>query len=387
MQIAYSIPLRPQRVYRIALSIFFFVQGIVFASWASRIPDIKLRLGLNDAELGGLLFSLPAGQLAGMALSGFLVNRFGSRGVLMVAAFLYPSSLLLLGLAPSTPLLAAALVIFGLCANLMNISANTQAVGVETLYRRSIMASFHGLWSLAGFTGGLIGGWMVARHQGPFTHFCLIFSLSIALAVLSGSFLLPRDAAKQKGKTKTWVKPDRNIILLGCITFACMICEGTMFEWTGIYFNQVVHAPVEYSRLGFIAFMSTMAGGRFAADHFITKFGARRMLQASGVIILAGLMTAVLFPLLTTATLGFLITGLGVAAVVPLSFSLAGRSRNIPAGVALAMVSSIGFFGFLLGPPLIGFIAEAYGLRWSFTVIAILGLGTTLLAGSIKTAE
>ncbi|RPD41856.1 MFS transporter [Chitinophaga barathri] len=387
MQIAYSIPLRPQRVYRIALSIFFFIQGIVFASWASRIPDVKIKLQLSDAQLGGLLFALPAGQLAGMALSGYLVSRFGSRGVLMVAAFLYPSSLLLLGLAPGIMLLAAALVIFGLCANLMNISANTQAVGVEMLYRRSIMASFHGLWSLAGFAGGLIGGWMVAQEQSPFVHFCVIFSLAIILAILTGSFLLPRDAPRKTGKNNIWVKPDRNIILLGMITFACMICEGTMFEWTGVYFNQVVHAPVEYSRLGFIAFMSTMAGGRFTADYFITKFGVKRMLQASGVIILTGLMTAVILPMLIPSTIGFLITGLGVAAVVPLSFSLAGRSRTIPPGVALAMVSSIGFFGFLLGPPLIGFIAEAFGLRWSFAVIAILGLGTTLLAGRIKTEE
>ncbi len=387
MQIAYSPALRPQRVYRIALSIFFFIQGIVFASWANRIPDFKSKFQLNDAELGSLLFALPAGQLAGMGLSGYLVSRFGSRGVLMVAAFLYPSSLLLLGLAPGTFMLAAALALFGLCANLMNISANTQAVGVEALYRRSIMASFHGLWSLAGLTGGLIAQWMVVQHQSPFVHFCFIVSLSVILAMLSASFLLPRDAARSAGKTSIWVKPDRNILLLGLITFACMICEGAMFEWTGVYFNQVVHAPVEYSRMGFIAFMSTMAGGRLTADYFITKFGMKRMLQASGLIILAGLMTAVALPTLAFATIGFLITGLGVAAVVPLSFSIAGRSKKIPPGVALAMVSSIGFFGFLLGPPLIGFIAEGYGLRWSFTVIAILGLGTTMLAGSIKTDE
>ncbi|MBO9151991.1 MFS transporter [Chitinophaga sp. GCM10012297] len=387
MHIAYSLPLRPQRVYRIALSTFFFIQGIVFASWASRIPDIKAKLQLSDAELGGLLFSLPAGQLAGMALSGYLVSRFGSRGVLMVAALLYPSSLLLLGLAPTTVMLSASLVIFGLCGNLINISANTQAVGVETLYRRSIMASFHGLWSLAGFIGGVIGGWMVTRGQGPFTHFCFIFSLSIVLAVVTGSFLLPRDAARKTGKTNIFVKPDRNIVLLGLITFACMICEGTMFEWTGVYFNQVVHAPVEYSRLGFIAFMTTMAGGRFAADYFVTRFGVKRMLRASGLIIVTGLMTAVLLPALLTATTGFLITGLGVAAVVPLSFSIAGKSKTIQPGVALAMVSSIGFFGFLLGPPLIGFIAEAFGLRVSFAVIAVLGLGTTLLAGRVKTDE
>ncbi len=387
MHFAYSLPIRITRVYRIALSIFFFIQGIVFASWASRIPDIKTSLGLSDAALGGLLLALPAGQLAGMGLSGYLVARFGSRIVLLIAAFLYPGSLLLLGAAPSVMLLAAALVVFGLCANLMNIAANTQAVGVEMLYRRSILASFHGLWSLAGFTGGLVGGLMVAQQQTPFVHYLIIFSLSIVLAVVAGAYLLPRDVSKKDKTGRIFVKPDKNIVVLGLITFACMICEGTMFDWSGVYFEQVVHAPVTWSRLGFIAFMSTMAGGRFVADYFITKFGTQRILQCSGLIILSGLLLAVIFPYMVTSTIGFLLVGMGVASVVPMSYSLAGRSKTIQPGVALAMVSSIGFLGFLLGPPLIGFVAEGYGLRWSFTLIAVLGLGTTLLAGSLKKFE
>lgn len=387
MHFAYSLPLRVTRVYRIALSIFFFIQGIVFASWASRIPDIKTSLGLSDAALGGLLLALPAGQLAGMALSGYLVARFGSRLIMLIAAFLYPGSLLLLGAAPSVMLLAGSLVIFGLCANLMNIAANTQAVGVEMLYRRSILASFHGLWSLAGFTGGLVGGFMVAQHQTPFVHYCIIFSFSIVMAIAAGAYLLPRDVSKKGNTGRIFVKPDKNIVVLGLITFACMICEGTMFDWSGVYFEQVVHAPVTWSRLGFIAFMSTMAGGRFVADYFITRFGTKRILQGSGLTILTGLLLAVVFPNIVTSTIGFLLVGMGVASVVPMAYSLAGRSSTIQPGVALAMVSSIGFLGFLLGPPLIGFVAEAAGLRWSFTIIAILGLGTTLLAGSLKKYE
>lgn len=386
MHFAYSLPLRVTRLYRIALSIFFFVQGLVFASWASRIPDIKTNLGLSDAALGGLLLALPAGQMAGMGLSGYLVARFGSRIIMLISGFLYPGALLLLGAAPSVLTLAGALVIFGLCANLMNIAANTQAVGVEMLYRRSILASFHGLWSLAGFTGGLVGGLMVAQHQSPL-HYCIIFSVSIMLSVAAGRYLLPRDVSKKGKAARIFVKPDKNIVVLGLITFACMICEGTMFDWSGVYFEQVVNAPVAWSRLGFIAFMSTMAGGRFVADYFITRFGTRRILQFSGLVILSGLLLAVIFPYMVTSTIGFLLVGMGVAAVVPMSYSLAGRSKTIQPGVALAMVSSIGFLGFLLGPPLIGFVAEGYGLRWSFTIIAVLGLGTTLLAGSLKQQE
>lgn len=385
MQLAYSITLRAPRAYRLALSVFFFIQGLVFASWASRIPDIKESLRLSDAALGGLLLALPAGQMAGMGLSGYLVSRFGSRLIMLIAAFLYPGALLLLGAANNLVLLAGALVLFGLCGNMINIAANTQAVGVETLYRRSILASFHGLWSLAGFTGGLLGALMVGQHQTPLVHYAIVFVLTMLLIAISSAYVLPRDAPKKSGSNSNFVKPDRNIMLLGLITFACMICEGTMFDWSGVYFDQVVHAPVEWSRLGFIGFMSAMAGGRFVADHFITRFGAKAMLQFSGLTILSGLLLSVVLPTIVPATIGFLLVGLGVASVVPLSYSIAGRSKTIAPGVALAMVSSIGFLGFLLGPPLIGFVAEGFGLRWSFALIAVLGLGTTLLAGSVKT--
>lgn len=389
MQISNTLPLSlpVPRIYRIALSIFFFIQGLVFASWASRIPDIKLKFGLNDAELGSLLFALPAGQMLGMVLSGYLVSRFGSRLMLLIGVVIYPGTLVLLGVAPTIVLLVAALVFFGLCANLINIAANTQAISVEALYRKSIMASFHGLWSLAGLTGGLIGGFMAAHRYMPFVHYCIIFGLTMVLALIAGPYLLPRDASRKNKQASIFVKPNRNIVVLGLITFACMICEGTMFEWSGVYFQQVVHAPAQLIGLGFPAFMSTMAGGRFAADYFITKFGVKRLLRISGVTIFIGLLTAAIFPTIVPTTIGFLLVGLGVASVVPMTYSIAGRSRTIQPGVALAMVSTIGFLGFLLGPPLIGFVAEAFGLRWSLTMIAVLGLGTTLLAGSIKNEE
>lgn len=388
MQLAYSISIRAPRAYRLALSVFFFIQGIIFASWAIRIPDIKQSLQLSDAELGWMLLAIPGGQLAGMALSGYLVSRFGSRLMMLTGAFLYPAALVLVGAAGSMIWLASALVFFGLCGNLINIAANTQAVGVELLYRRSILASFHGLWSLAGFTGGLIGQFMVSHHQTPLLHYAIILAITLLLIASSAAYLLPRDVTKSKHeKTSIFVKPDNNIILLGFITFACMICEGTMFDWSGVYFEKEVHAPLEWSRLGYIAFMSAMASGRFAADYFITRFGVKPMLKGSGLVILTGLLLSVIFPSIIPATIGFLLVGLGVASVVPMSYSLAGRSKKIAPGVALAMVSSIGFFGFLLGPPIIGFVAEGFGLRWSFTLIAVLGLGTTLLAGRLKNDE
>lgn len=380
MNLALSFP--TQRYYRIAVSTFYFIQGIVFASWASRIPDIQARLSLSDGALGGVLFALPVGQLAAMMLSGYLVNRFGSKTTLIIGALLYPSGLLLLGGVQELWQLCGALFLFGVFGNLSNISVNTQAVGVERLYRRSIMASFHGLWSLAGFAGGVIAALMVAANISPFLHFVTVYILSLVLMISARKYVVPRDARPRAAKEpgRKFVKPDVYIITLGLIAFACMICEGTMFDWTGIYFEKVVKAPKELTRLGYIAFMGTMAGGRFISDAFVTRYGVRKILQASGIIIVSGMLLAVILPDIVFATTGFLLVGIGTSSVVPLVYSLAGRSQKIAPGTAMALVSSIGFLGFLLGPPVIGFVAEAFNLRVSFALIAVLGLGTTLLA-------
>lgn len=374
-----------QRYYRIAVSTFYFIQGITFASWACRIPDIQARLGLSDGALGGVLFALPVGQLLAMMLSGYLVTKLGSKTTLAVGALLYPAGLVILGSVQELWQLFGALVLFGIFGNLSNISVNTQGVGVERLYRRSIMASFHGLWSLAGFFGGIIGAIMVKLDVTPLLHFSIIYLITFTLLVAARKFVVPRDARPEAAATqkKSFVKPDAFILTLGLIAFACMICEGTMFDWSGIYFEKVVQPGKDLTRLGYIAFMSTMAGGRFISDYFVTRFGIKLILQMSGIIILAGMLMAVVFPNLIVATLGFLLVGIGTSSVVPLVYSLAGKSTKIAPGIALAMVSSIGFLGFLLGPPIIGFIAELSNLRVSFAFIAVLGLGTSLLAKRI----
>lgn len=374
-----------QRYYRIAVSTFFFIQGLTFASWASRIPDIKNMLHLSNAGFGGVLFFLPIGQLCAMMLSGYLVSKFGSKKTLTIAAILYPTTLLILGLAGAVWQLSAGLFIFGIFGNLCNISVNTQGVGVERLYRRSIMASFHGVWSLAGFTGGLISTLMVGNNITPFEHFCFVYILNITLLLLVRKSILPRDSNHANiPKRRIFVKPDSYIFYLGFIAFGSLICEGTMFDWSSIYFEKVLLLPKELIRVGYIAFMCTMASGRFAADWMVTRFGITIILRAAGILISSGLLISVLFPYLVTATIGFLLVGIGTSSVVPMCYSLAGKSKTMLPGVAVATVSSIGFLGFLLGPPVIGFIAELLNLRWSFALVAILGLTTTMLASKIK---
>lgn len=371
------------RAHRISVSTFFFIAGFTFASWASRIPDIKTKLLLSDAGLGAVLFALPMGLMISMPFAGYLVGRFGSRKIVIITALLYPLTLILLGLAPTVWLLSATLFVFGFWGNLFNISVNTQAVAVEALYGRSIMASFHGLWSLAGFAGAAVGTLLVAVHLSPFLHFCIICATAFLLAFISFKNTLSHN--KSNNTQPVFARPDSSIIKLGLIAFGCLVCEGTMFDWSGVYFQKVVKVPASLITLGYVAFMSSMAAGRFIADWSVTKFGVKPMLQFSGIVITTGLLTAVIFPFLIPATIGFLLVGMGVSSVVPLVYGLAGKSKTMQPGVALAAVSTIGFLGFLVGPPLIGFIAGASDLRWSFTVIAMIGMGTTILAGKVKT--
>ncbi|MFW2478346.1 MAG: MFS transporter [Sediminibacterium sp.] len=374
---------RTRTAHRIAVAIFFFMAGLCFASWASRIPDIKLKLGLSDAGLGAVLLALPSGLMLSLPLSGWAVTRFSSKTMITIAAVLYPLMLILIGAVTSSWQLAAVLFCFGVFGNMYNISANTQAVGVEFLYQRSIMATFHGIWSLAGFSGAAIGTFLIAQGINPLYHFIIICITSLIVVLIAQRYILPNDT-KPENKQPIFARPDATILKLGLIAFGCLVCEGTMFDWSGVYFQKVVEAPKEMVTLGYTVFMATMATGRFLGDRLVTRFGIQRMLQVSGIVISSGLAVAVLFPTIVFATTGFFLVGLGVSSVVPLVYSSAGKSKTMAPGVALAAVSTIGFLGFLIGPPLIGFIAELAGLRWSFTIIAIIGFSTTITATVMK---
>lgn len=371
------------RKYRIATSVFFFIAGLTFSSWASRIPAIQSKLHLSDGGLGGVLFSLPAGLMVSLPISGWLVSRFGSRPTMITGSVFYPLILLLLASSTSVAQLSLNLFFFGLMGNLINIAMNTQAVGVETLYGRSVMASFHGLWSIAGFSGALIATFFISKGFSPFFHFSIVCSLSILLVIIAYKFTLPHDANKKQSQ-KVFVKPDKKLLILGLIAFCCLLCEGAMSDWSGVYFKKIVLAPTALITLGYVAFTGTMALGRFLGDWLVTKLGVKRMLQISGTMISSGLLVAVIFPFLYSATVGFLLVGFGVSSVVPIVYGLAGKSTTMSAGAALAAVSTIGFLGFLIGPPVIGFIAQLISLRWSFTFIALLGFGTALLSDKLK---
>lgn len=372
-------PAYSARIHRIAVAAFFFILGFCFASWASRIPVIQQKLGLSESQLGMVLFALPIGLFVSLPVSGWLITTKGSKKVICIAALCYACILVALGFAGKTYQLVAALFAFGFAGNMGNISVNTQAVGVELLYKKTIMASFHGIWSLAGFTGAAVGTLMNGLGIGPGYHFLIVLTFSVAVFLFAAPFLLTKDN-KPKENPPFLALPHKSLLSLGLIAFCSMLCEGAMFDWSSIYFKKVVLAKPSLVSAGYTAFMSTMAVSRFVADYFTARFGFKRIVQVSGLIIMAGLLLAVLLPYLYTALAGFLLVGIGVSSIVPLVYSAAGKSKILSPGTALASVSTISFFGFLFGPPLIGILAGISSLRLSFAVIAVMGLCVSILA-------
>ena len=266
---------------RVAVAAYYFVPGVVFASWASRIPDVKHLLHLGNGQLGSVLFAIPIGQLLMMTFSGILVSKFGGKKMLVVSEVFYALALLSIGFSHTVFHLILSLVAFGMMANLMNIATNTQACFLEKMYGRNIMSSFHGLWSLGGFAGGIVGS--------------IFASTSLPIPVHFGSILV-----------------------------------------------------------------------------------------MSLLVIAIGLRMAAGLPYLVTATLGFLLVGFGISSSVPICYSIAGKLGTMKASIALTIVSSISFFGFLVGPPVIGWLSEATDLRIAISIAACFGLFIAFIAGKVS---
>lgn len=368
---------------RTALGAMFFFVGLCFASWAARIPDIQAKFDLSEGQLGTMLLFLPLGSLLGLPLAGWAVHHYGSRRVIMIGGFTYAITLPLIGLSPTILFLVPVLILYGLLGNVMNISLNTQALDLEDQMGKSILASFHGLWSMAGFVGAGLGAGMIFINFAPELHYTIVMGISI-LIILSAQRFIIKEKKISEGGGLVLKKPDALLLRIGMIAFLGMMCEGCMFDWSGVYFKKVVLADPSLIALGYVAFMASMASGRFITDKVAARYTKVAVIQVSGILIFLGLGLSVAFPNIWAASIGFLLVGFGVASIIPLSYSIAGRSKLYSPSVALALVSTISFFGFLLGPPLIGFIAELFDLKTSFAIIAVNGIGITLLSSFRK---
>lgn len=365
---------------RIALGAMFFFMGICFASWAARIPDIQAKFQLSEGELGTLLLCLPIGSLVGLPIAGWSVHHYGSRIVILICSFAYALTLPLIGLVPSIWVIVPVLASFGLLGNIMNISLNTQALGLEDQLGKSILASFHGLWSMAGFTGAGLGAGMIFLQFSPAAHYGVVSLLSVVIILFSQKYVIKDKREDAEAGGLVLKKPDQLLLRVGVIAFLGMMAEGCMFDWSGVYFKKIVEAEPALVSVGYVCFMGAMAAGRFVTDKATNRYGKLPVLQVSGVLIFMGLVLAVVLPNLYSAAFGFLLVGFGVASIVPVAYGIAGRSKLYSPSVALALVSTLSFFGFLIGPPVIGFIGELFNLKVSFALIAFNGIGILLLS-------
>jgi MFS family permease len=372
----------PKHTLRIVVGVMFFLAGLVFASYASRIVTIQQSFKLTNTALGAVLFAVPIGLMCSLPFSGWIITVIGSKRLLIFSLSFYAITLIGLSLAQNVIELIIGLIFFGFASNAMNISVNTQAIAAEEMYQKSIMASFHGLWSFAGFVGAGIGSFMIAQEIKPLYHFIIIASVTVFIIMMIIRYL---KNDKVTGNDPIFVMTDKSLMVLGLIALCSMMCEGAMFDWSNVYFKEVIHVPASLLGLGFTAFMLTMALFRLAiADKFKRKYGLRRILQLSGSLTVVGLALAVIFPYFYPALIGFLLVGAGVSSVVPMVYSEAGKSKTMLPGVALAAVSTISFAGILLAPPIIGFISGLVNLRASFTFIALMGACVIILSTKAK---
>jgi MFS family permease len=356
---------------RIALSAFFFLSGACFATWTSRIPTIKSTFGFNDAELGTILLFMPFSSLAGLPVSGFLVSRYESRKPLAAGFFMAVVSLLGIGLASTTVALVASLCGFAFSTRIFNIAVNTQAITLQKQFDRKINGSFHGLWSTGGIVGVGFSTLMVALKIDMAIHLTAVAVFALISMFFASRFLLTNDRSTT-GNRFVFGKPDPYIVYLGLLVFFAAICEGGMFDWSGIFFREIVH--VDIFTLGFLTFMICMALSRFASDTVVEKIGMPKTYMLSAILISAGIILAIAFPFFWPSMIGFCLVGLGTASVIPMTFSLAGASKKYSPGIAISIIATYSIVGMLIGPPMIGYISHALNLRVSFVAFAVAGL-------------
>jgi MFS family permease len=319
---------------------------------------------LNDASLGLMLASIPAGLMISMPFAGYFTNRFKMRSLLLSAAVAYSILLLCLGYASAAWQVSVVLFLFGVSRTFFNVSVNTCSIVLQQQFKRSIVTSFHGIWSLAALLGALLSmiliGWDVSMEN----HFLMVSIFSV-IAVFVFNASIP-ETGKGQPKKKLFSAANKGLLQLGFIAAGSMFCEGMMSDWSGIYFSKVGGVTGQFYVLGYASYLTTMVLGRFLGDWFLGKYGEMTMVRASAILLGMGFLLAVVLPDPILIVIGFLLVGLGVSCFVPMIFLLASKNAEVPIGTAVSSVSLLGYVGFLIGPPIIGYLSETFGLQAAF---------------------
>ncbi|WP_394773088.1 MFS transporter [Flavobacterium sp.] len=368
---------------RTANAIFFFISGFGYAAWASRIPTIRTTFDLSDSMLGTILFAMPIGLICTLPLTNYLLGKFSSKKIMLLGSVAFNGVLFFTGFVSQVWQLFIILFCFGSARNLLNISMNAQAVSVQRHYTESIITRFHGIWSIAGFSGAALGYFLVSMDIGIKWHFPLVGLAMIALTLYQYQYTIDDPPQPKKSKT-LFSLPEKSVLHYAIIVFICMACENTMYDWSGVYFQKTMHASQAMATGAFAIYMVAMTIGRFAGDRTVNRIGVKNMLYYNSILLTAGFLLVVLVPYPIFGFIGFLMTGFGISCISPLILSLAGKSAKEGSARTLASISSISYLGFLVVPPIIGFISEAASIRVAFGIITALALIMIVLIKRIK---
>ena len=356
---------------RIALSTYFFMSGLCFSSWASRIPTIKEFFNLNDAQLGTILIAMPISALAGTVTSVWMVSKFNNREPLLVSFIVFASALIGVAFAKTTFFLVIMLCLFAISMRILNIAMNAQTISLQKKFKKNIIGSFHGIWSFGGVTGVLFSTAMVKTNSSIQTHFIIIGVLILISNVIAYKYSLADDRSST-GNKLIFGKPNVFILYLGLLIFFAAICEGGMYDWSGVYFKDVVKEDV--FTYGYLLFMTCMAISRLFIDRLLDVLGMPIMYIISAILIIIGILTAILFPNFWTALIGFCLVGIGVSPIFPMTYMLAGKSKKYSPGMAISIIGTYSTVGMFIGPPLIGYLSHAFGLKNAFLTLAFCGI-------------
>lgn len=355
---------------RIAVTTIFFVNGALTGNFVARIPAIKETLGLSPGELGLALLGLPFGLVVAVPLAGRLISRVGSRSVTKAASMLVCATLVLPALATSMPLLFSALAAFGAGAGALDVAMNVEGAAIEKAYRKPIMSSLHGLYSVGGLAGSAFGALMASLGIGTFGHF-LAAALILGILALVASSRLLTEGAKDFEQGPMFAVPTRAVLGLGLIAFCVLLGEGAIADWSAVYLTDIGAAP-GLAAIAFGAFSLTMAAGRLLGDGINQRLGPVALVRIGGAVSTAGLVIFLLAGQPPLALVALMLVGAGYSNVFPLAMSAASRESSMSPSSAIAAVTTVGYFALLAGPPLIGFIAEVLTLRGALGILVLL---------------
>lgn len=362
----------------------FLIHGLVVATWVSRIPAVQAALGLNNGVLGLALLGAPVGAVCTIPLAGWLVTRYGSKQVSAISAVGFCLAVTLPGFAVNALSLATALLFFGSTAAAMDVSMNAQGVDVEKALGRPTMSRFHGMFSIGGMAGAGIGGIVAARGIAPIAHFLGSGALCLVTVLLIWPMLLDtREHTVTAGHRLPLSKTPRVLLALSAIAFCILLSEGAMADWTAVYFKQVLRTGPGIAAAGYAVFSAAMAVFRLLGDLITARLGPLRTVRAGSLVAAIGLCSALCMKTPGLALPGFAAAGAGFSVIIPLVFGSGGRVEAVSPGAGIATVTGIGYIGFLVGPPTIGFLSQLSTLRYALGVVVMCCLISAVLSGSL----